>query len=229
MLVPVFFLKENKYAQQQKEQISPLKSLKSVWGFLPFRRFVIADMLYWLALTFIQTGVSYYIIVLMGLEKSYASQFMVIAFIVSLMCYGLVNFLVPRFGKKAILSLAFILLAAIFGVTSFSSFLPSKPIFYLLAITSGFPIAVFSIVPNAIIADMVHLYQDSSGKQLSAMFFGVRNFGMKFGMSVANLIFPSLILLGKSAENPLGVQLAAGLAFFICLSGYFIFRTVKTD
>ena len=46
----------------------------------------------------------------------------------------------------------------------------------------------------------------------SFVFFAVFSFVMKAGVSVANLIFPSLLLLGKSTANSLGVQLAAWLA-----------------
>ncbi len=227
LLVPVLFLQENRYALQQTSQASAYTSLRAVWSYRPFRLFLLSDIMYWLSLSFIQVGVSYYIMVLMGLPKSYASLFMVIAFLTSLACYALVNYLVPRYGKKPLVLFSFLVLAAIFALTTLSPFLPGRPVFYFLAVASGFPMAVFSIVPNALIADMIHVYRHRTGQQLSAMFFGVRNFGMKFGMSLANLIFPSLLLLGKSTDQPLGVQVAAGLAVLFCLLGFFLFRYVE--
>ena len=63
--------------------------------------------------------------------------------------------------------------------------------------------------------------------QQAGMFYGVRNFMMKLGASLANLIFPSLLLLGKSTENPMGVKVSAILAVVFCLVGFFIFTRYK--
>jgi Na+/melibiose symporter-like transporter len=69
--------------------------------------------------------------------------------------------------------------------------------------------------------------EQASGKQLAGMFFGVSAFTMKVGISVANLIFPSLLLFGKSSENPAGVQMTAAAALVFCLAGWVAFRKYK--
>jgi GPH family glycoside/pentoside/hexuronide:cation symporter len=92
-----------------------------------------------------------------------------------------------------------------------------------MAILSAYPLAAFGIIPNAIVADIIYQHEQQSGQQQSAMFYASRNFMMKAGISLANLIFPSLLLLGKSVENPLGLQVAAGLAFIFCIAGWIIF------
>ena len=104
---------------------------------------------------------------------------------------------------------------------------PKLAIFYFIAVFSGFPLAAFGIIPNAIIADVVHEHEQKTGEQLSGMFYGVRNFMSKFGISVANLVFPSLLLLGKSVENSTGVQMTALAALIFCLVGFWFFRGYK--
>ena len=59
------------------------------------------------------------------------------------------------------------------------------------------------------------------------MFYGVAAFMMKVGISLANLIFPSLLILGKSVDNPLGVQLSVGAAFIFCIAGFMVFAKYK--
>lgn len=226
MLLPVFFLKESKYSLQKPSQSSARSSLRSVFGNRNFRIFTFSDLLYWLALSFIQLGVSFYITILMGMGKEYASLFMTIGFLVSFLLYVPVNMLAKRWGKRRLMMVAFGAFSIVFGITYLTAWVafPQQVLFYLLAVLSAFPLATFGIVPNAIIADIVHEHESSTGEQLAGMFYGVRNFMMKMGIALANLIFPSLLLLGKSGDNPLGVQLSALCAFVFCIGGYLIFH-----
>ena len=229
MLMPVFFLNENKYAVQQSSSYDLKKSIGSVFSNVNFRYFIFSDLMYWLALTFIQLGVSYYITLLFGKEIEAATLFMTIGFMASFILYVPLNLLSKKFGKKKILISAFLVFSLVFMLTFMAPFLPiSKDImFYVLAVGSAFPLAAFGIIPNAIIADIVHEHTASTGAQQAGMFYAVRNFMMKLGASLANLIFPSLLLLGKSSENPLGVKVSAVLAVVFCLIGFFIFTSYK--
>ena len=46
---------------------------------------------------------------------------------------------------------------------------------------------------------------------------------MKMGIALANLLFPSLLLLGKSASRPVGIRLTALCALGFCLVGLTLF------
>ena len=225
MLIPVLFLNENKYCLQKTTDIKVLQSLKSVFSNHNFRWFTIADLMYWLAITFIQMGVGYYVTVLMGLDKGFATTFMAIGLFVSFIFYWPINALAKRWGKKKLLSIAFPLFAILFGLNFFIGQIPvpTMTLFYFLAVFSALPLAIFAILPNALIADIVHQHETKTGMQQSAMFFGARNFMMKMGVALANLIFPSLLLLGKSVDNPWGIRLSALCAFAFCVIGYLVF------
>ena len=231
MLLPVFFLNEKKYALQKPADYNAFSSVASVFSNRNFRFFISSDLLYWLALTFIQLGVSYYITILMDLDKAYASMFMAIGFLGSFLLYIPINILVKKWGKKRLMVLAFWAFSLVFGLTYAMAWiaLPKMLFFYLLAILSAFPLATFGIVPNAIIADIVYEHQSNTGEQLAGMFYGVRNFMMKMGIALANLIFPSLLILGKSVENPLGVQLSSLCAFLFCLAGWLFFSAYQEE
>lgn len=226
MLAPVLFLKEHKYCYQTVSNFEVLKSIKSVFQNISFRYFLWSDLMYWLSLTFIQLGVSYYTISLFGLEKEMITLFTTIGFGVSFLLYAPINFLVSKFGKKAVLSTAFWAFAITFLLTSLIPYLPidKMSLFYFIAIFSGYPLACFGIIPNAIIADVVHADEQKTGVQQAGMYYGVRNFMMKMGISIATLIFPSLLLLGKSEDNTNGVQATAVAAVFFCILGFVLFR-----
>ena len=67
-------------------------AVRTVFANRNFRIFTIADLLYWLSLTFIQACISYYVTILMGLEKGQASVFMTISFFASFALYIPVNY-----------------------------------------------------------------------------------------------------------------------------------------
>ncbi|MEZ4940112.1 MAG: MFS transporter [Saprospiraceae bacterium] len=222
LLLPAFFLNEKRYARQQDSELGIRHALLTVFRNQNFRRFLGSDLLYWLALTFIQLGVGFYTTLLLGLDKGYAFVFSLLSFLASFLFYVPVNVLVKRFGKKRLLLAAFLLFALLFTGVAFIKSIPLPPlwILYGLALFAAIPLAVFGIVPNALIGDVVEAEELRTGQRLSGMFYGVRAFVMKVGISLANLIFPSLLLLGKSLDNPAGVQATAFTAVLFCLLGW---------
>lgn len=221
MLVPVLFLDEKRYAAQGISHENFRGSLKAVFRNRNYRFFSISYLLYWLSLTFIQSGIIYYVTLLMGLEKSMASLFGVVGFFVSFALYPLISLIVRKKGKKQTLIYAFWIFCVIFAIVLLP--IPMTLRFWLVSILSSFPLAVFGILPNAIVADIVHDNERLTGENQAGMFYAVSAFMMKIGISLANLIFPSLLILGKSQDNPLGVQLSVIVALIICFLGYFVF------
>jgi GPH family glycoside/pentoside/hexuronide:cation symporter len=229
MLLPALFLNEKKYAKQAPSEQRIGEALRVVFGNLNFRRFLISDLMYWLAVSFIQLGIGFYTTLLLKLEVQYASTFSLVSFLSSFLFYIPVNVLARRFSKRTLMLTAFLIFAGTFTVLALVPLinLPGEVILYSLAIAAAFPLAVFGILPNALVGDVVQEEERQSGRQLSGMFFGVRAFITKVGISVANLIFPSLLLFGKSIEHPIGVQLTAVGAVIFCMAGWNIFRRYR--
>ena len=225
MLLPAVFLNENRYARQAASEHSLRQALSAVFGNRNFRWFLVSFLLYWLALTFIQLGVGFYTTLLLGLDKSMAFTFSLISFLASFLLYFPVNFLVKKWGKRRTMLAAYLIFGAIFALVALVKNipLPKEWLLYGLGLAAAAPLATFGILPNAIIGDEVEREERDSGRMLAGMFYGVSAFTMKVGISLANLIFPSLLLLGKSVENPLGVQCTAVAALVFCLAGWWTF------
>ncbi len=226
LLLPAVFLRENRYARQLPGNHGLKEALRAIFSNRNFRWFLASFLLYWLALSFIQLGVGFYTTLLLGLDKSMAFTFSILSFFASFLLYIPMNMLVKTWGKRRTTLLAYLVFAGIFGLLIFVKTipLPKEWLLYGLAFVSALPLAVFGILPNAIIGDEVAREAQETGKQLAGIFFGVSAFTMKLGVSLANLIFPSLLLLGKSADNPLGVQCTAMAALVFCLLGYWTFK-----
>jgi GPH family glycoside/pentoside/hexuronide:cation symporter len=225
LYVPVFFLQENQFAYQKPLHLDLRKALGNVLANRNFRTFIFSDLVYWLSLTFIQLGVGFYVTTIFGFEKEHATLFLTISFLVSFLFYVPVNMLAGRVGKKQVILAGFLVFCLVFMLTALfpTLKLSATLVFYLLAIASSFPLAAFGIIPNAIIADLVYQHEQNTGIQQAGMFFATRNFTMKMGISLANLIFPSLLLFGKSTANNTGVLATAWVAAAFCLIGFLIF------
>ncbi|MBL7825999.1 MAG: MFS transporter [Saprospiraceae bacterium] len=229
MLLPALFLNEMKYARQVSSDAPVLHSVRSVFGNKNFRWFLFGILLYWLALTFIQLGIGYYTTLLLGLDKSEAFSFSLISFGCSFIFYFPVSWMAGKYGKRHLMLGAFIIFALIFLITAFSPYLPVPKLYlmYGLAVAASVPLAIFGILPNAIVGDEVEKTVSTGGLQVTGMYFGVTAFTMKIGISIANLVFPSLLLFGRSLENAKGVQLTSLAAAAFCLLGWLAFRRFR--
>ncbi len=229
MLLPALFLNEKRYARQSKSDHGIGFALMAVLGNRNFRWFLASFLLYWLALTFIQLGVGFYTTILLGLDKSMAFTFSLVSFAASFLLYFPVNLLTQKLGKRRVMLIAYALFALIFAVLTIVKSIPIQKewLLYGLGVAAAFPLATFGILPNAVIGDEVEREERENRRQMAGMFFGVSAFTMKIGVSAANLIFPSLLLFGKSSENPYGVQLTAIAAIIFCLAGWTAFKNYR--
>lgn len=230
MLLPILFLNEQKYARQNEDSPPLSEALSTVMQHTNFKYFVISDLLYWLALTFIQLGMVYYVTLLFGMEKGEASTFLQFSFILSFLFYFLIYYLNKKVGKKPMMISGFMVFIVVFAAMFFLPMLGIEvsSLFYVFIVLTAYALAVFGVLPNVIIADIVNEEEAKSGQSVSAVFYGARNFMMKMGISVANLIFPSLLLLGKSMDNSAGVRYSLLVAMIFSIFGLLVFLKFKS-
>lgn len=221
MMLPVLFIKEKKYAESHTTDEGVFQSVRAAFKNKNFLSFTLSDFMYWLSLTFIQVGISYFIIVLLKLDESLISFLMLLMFVLSFVFYVPVNLVARKFGKKKLLIFAFALFGFVFVLAALFNKLPFSPELqaYTVIALASIPLAVFGILPNAVIADLAEADGIKTGKYKAGTFFAARTFMMKMGISVANLIFPSFLLLGKSTMNDTGIRLAAISAIIFCIVG----------
>ena len=78
-------------------------------------------------------------------------------------------------------------------------------------------------MPNAIVADIAEADGIETGNFKAGMFFGVRSFESNLGVSVANILFPSLLVLGMSVDHPIGIRMSAIVSIAVCVAGLLVF------
>ena len=230
MLVPAFLIDENEYADTTPSKSDTFSSLTATFRNKEFRTFVLSDILYWIGLTLFQTGLSFYITVLLGLGSNMTFPLFAIMTVMSLACYPFVNILSKKMGKKKLTTFAFIFFAGAFLVTSAAGILPIPAMAYgvIIAVLAAVPMAILGILPQAVVADISEADKLDTGESRQGMFYAARTFAFKLGQSIAMLLFTSIALIGKeipegNAGYGLGYRITALAAAVLCLLGGIVF------
>jgi len=224
MLLPIIFIDEKRYCESHTVNEGGLEAIITAFKEKNFLIFVFQDLLYWVGLTGISLGLVYYVTVLLGLPKEQASQVQLIMFLLSFIFYVPVNFLAKKFGKKKLLMIGFIIFAIDFVFVSMLGKYNVSPIIqsYIVAILSAIPLAIFGILPNAMVADIAEAHGRETVNYKAAVFFGARTFMQKMGQTVAGLIFPSLFILGRNEVNEMGLRISAIVSLSFMILGYIL-------
>jgi len=197
------------------------QSGKTAVGNKKFLTFTLSGLAYWVSVTTISSGLIYYVTILLQQPKETASFLQLMMFGLSFLFYVPTNLIAKRVSKKRLLIFAF---SAFLITFTFTFLLGKMPMThetqgYILAFLAAIPLAIFGILPNAMVADIAEADGLTTGNFKAGIFFGARTFMSKMGQSVAGILFPSLLLLGRSIENDIGVRLTALVAIVFLIGG----------
>ena len=230
LLIPCFRLKEKDFVDAQPSESNAIKSLVNTFRNRNFRRFAASDIAYWIGLTLFQTGLPFFVKVSMQLDEFYTTVFLGGMTVLSACFYPFVSRMVQKHGKKKLvicgflgLALAYVITALIGVVPGFTGIVPGV----LIVLISAFPMALLGIIPQAIVADVAEQDALLTGEKREGMFFAARTFAMKFGQSIAMLVFTSLAVLGTTQDltsndltaSPVGLRIVAVVAVVFCVLG----------
>ena len=233
MLVPCVMLKEKEFVDAEPCESNAIKSLAKTFRNRNFRRFAASDIAYWIGLTLFQTGLPFFVKVSMQLDEFYTTVFLGAMTVLSACFYPFVSGMVAKHGKKKLviigffgLALAYIITALIGVIPGLTGIIPGA----LIVIIAAFPMALLGIIPQAIVADVAEQDAILTGEKREGMFFAARTFAMKFGQSVAMLVFTSLAVLGTTQNlmsndltaSPFGLRIVAVAAVCFCVLGAII-------
>ena len=211
MLIPTFALKEKDFVDTKPSNANMLKSLGATFRNKNFRTFVGSDIMYWVGLTLFQTGLPFFVKVSMNISEAYTMYFLGGMTVLSACFYPIVSKLVKKFGKKKLvitgflgLALAYVI-AALIGILGTAehgnSSIPGIVFGVLICVIAAFPMALLGIIPQSIVADVAEADGLETGENREGMFFAARPFAMKFGQSLAMLVFTSLAIIGTTQNT----------------------------
>ena len=241
MLIPTFCLKEKEFVDTKPSNANMLKSLGATFKNGNFRTFVFSDIMYWVGLTLFQTGLPFFVKVSMNISEAYTMYFLGGMTVLSACFYPIVSKLVRKFGKKKLvvagflgLALAYVFsgLIGVLGTAENPGLLgigkiPGFVFGVVICVIAAFPMALLGIIPQSIVADVAEADGYESGENREGMFFAARTFAMKFGQSLAMLIFTSLAIIGTTQNtnsnditaSTLGMTIVGFVAVGFCVLG----------
>ncbi len=225
MYVPVIVLDERRYSTGEPSSIPLGRAVKATFANSEFRKFVVSDFAYFTGLTIVQTGLLFYVTVLLEQEEELVATLLALLVIVSFLFYPLVNLLARRLGKKPLMVGAFLWMALVFlgvptlGSLAFSAVAQAYVLILLLAI----PLAFLGVLPNAVLADIADHDAALTGEQREGMFFAARTLMQKFGQTFGVVSFAMLTTFGRDVGDDLGVRLSGIVGFVLCLVAGIVF------
>ena len=233
MLVPCMKLKEKEFVDARPSESNAMQSLTKTFKNRNFRRFAASDIAYWIGLTHFQTGLPFFVKVSMQLDEFYTTVFLGGMTVLSACFYPFVSKLVTKHGKKKLVIIGFLGLALAYVITALIGIIPGLTGIIpgaLIVVVAAFPMALLGIIPQAIVADVAEQDSIVTGEKREGMFFAARTFAMKFGQSIAMLVFTSLAVLGTTQDlssndltaSPVGLRIVAIVAVFFCVLGAII-------
>src|SRR5574344_1166729 len=224
MYVPVLTINEKEYVDSVPVQTSMLTSLAKTFKNKNFRIFVGSDIFYWIGLTMFQTGLSYFVTTLLKLPETYFMPMFVGMTALSLVFYLPINIMTKKLGKKKMVLLAFLIFTIEFAYTAITG--PKLPIptsvqAVIMVVVASFPMAIFGILPQAMVADCAEYDSKKTGENRQGMFFAARTFCFKLVQSLAMLLFTSLSIIGSSRHlvTEQGCRTVAVLSSILYLIG----------
>lgn len=241
MLLPTFLLNEKDFVDSTPSNANMFKSLASTFKNKDFRTFVGSDIMYWVGLTLFQTGLPFFVKVSMNISESFTMYFLGGMTVLSAAFYPVVSKLVKKYGKKKLtvagflgLAIAYVIATLIgvvgtaenpglFGIGS----IPGVVFGVLICVIAAFPMALLGIIPQSIVADVAEADGITTGENREGMFFAARTFAMKFGQSLAMLLFTSLAIIGTAqntnsndiSASTLGMTVVGIVAVVFCVLG----------
>ena len=235
MLIPTFFLKEKEFVDTKPSNANMFKSLGATFKNKSFRTFVGSDIMYWVGLTLFQTGLPFFVKVSMKLDESYTMIFLGGMTVLSAVFYPIVPKLVKKFGKKKLVISGFVGLAIAYVITGLigvigTTVIPGVVYGVVICVIAAFPMALLGIIPQSIVADVAEADGYDTGENREGMFFAARTFAMKFGQSLAMLVFTSLAIIGTTQNtnsnditaSVLGMTIVGFVAVAFCTLGAII-------
>ena len=235
MVVPVLTIHEPTYSAGEPSTTPVGEALRLSFAIPDFRRLVFAEFTYFTGLTIAQTGLLFYVTVLLEREEELVAALLAVLVLASLLFFPLVNLLARRLGKKPLIVMSLAWMAFVFlgvvwlgrldGVVSIDATAQA----YVLILLLSVPVAFLSILPFATLCDVAEYDAVRSGEAREGMFVAARTFMQKGGQTTGVLLFAVLTTFGRDVGDDLGIRLSGLVGCVMCLAAAVLFLGYRAD
>src|SRR5690606_5060776 len=229
LVLPAWFLPRTRISERPGVETGLWESIRLTWANAPFRIYVIAQVLFWIAFYMVMAGAPYLVSVIMGGSEDDAGIALVLALFMALLSFPGIMRLSKRWGLKNAFAFTmawFVLVLIAWGLVGriggpLNAWWQGIVVFAL----AGVPLAGLFILPNALVAEITDIDEARTGQRREAVYFGVQGLLVKTGAGLAAVLATSVIqTFGYSQEASAGVSLLGPISAVIVLAGLAVFR-----
>jgi GPH family glycoside/pentoside/hexuronide:cation symporter len=210
MTIPVRFIDEPRWTNEQPASMPVFTAMRSVLSNPFFRFYAAADFAYFGGLAIIQTGILYYVTVLLELREWVSTVLLMIMVVVSAFLFPVVARWARRRGGGRSLSVQALLLGAgcFLSISALGLFdqLPFLQAAVPIAVFA-LPFAILSVMPQWILSDIAEHTARTGGEAQAGMYYATRTFLQKLAMTAGVVTFALLLQFGRDVGDDLGVRL----------------------
>jgi GPH family glycoside/pentoside/hexuronide:cation symporter len=194
-----------------------------------FLRFLPSFVLFQVGFQMLVGVLPYYVNAVLGVEEegTWTAALTAVAIGTMLASVPIFAGMARRRSKRHAYRKAMLGASLLFPLGVLAGLLPAIPeaaqLIALMAVV-GVPVAGVYLFPAALTADIVDDDGLRTGMRREAIYYGTQNFVEKTAGSLAPLLLAGLLLLGNTADNPLGIRLVGPVAGLVVLLGYLPFR-----
>ena len=232
MAIPVFTLDEPRWSHDEASTMPLLASIRTVLGNEFFRFYAAADFAYFGGLAIIQTGLLFYVTVLLELEEWVSSVLLLVMVVVSAGLFPLMaKWARALGGGKRLTVMAFLVAAVCFLVIAGLGILDAVPFVQAVIpiIVFALPFAILSVMPQWILADIAEHAAATGGQAQAGMFYATRTFLQKLATTLGVVMFALLLQFGRDVGDDLGIRLTGiGGAVLYCVAAVLFSRYDET-
>jgi glycoside/pentoside/hexuronide:cation symporter, GPH family len=205
------------------------EALRATFASRAFRAFLPTFVLFQLGLQLLLGTLPFYVNSVLGVEEegTWVAILTAVAIGVTLVSVPFVARLARRTSKRHAYRLAMIFASVLFPLLAVAGYvpgIPEEPQIILFMALAGLPLAGVYLFPQTLTADICDDDALRTGLHREATFYGTQNVVEKTATSLAPLLLAGLLLLGDTADDPLGIRLVGPVAGLIVLAGLILFR-----
>ncbi|NJM97326.1 MAG: MFS transporter [Phormidesmis sp. RL_2_1] len=190
-----------------------LVSLQKSWQNVAFRPYVLSVSAAWIATTILGICPPFFAIALLRQNIGFSAWLNLL--VLAGAAAGMIGIkpLVKRFGKRKVLQISMVWSGVGLLLLTLASWWigDSVALWMVLLPVGSVGLAGFFVLPNAMMPDVVE-YDLDLGKSAQAVYFGSRGLFVEVSVGLGALIVGLLLSLGRTVDQPLGVQLSLAAA-----------------
>lgn len=219
---------EKKYGRGISSHVNLGAALKIAFKNKLYVRYTLVNQVYMWGDAIFNTGLIYFVTINYGLPEYMMTAFGAALIGISLVLYPLVNIVARKVGKKPVFMASLVIMSFCLLLFGFPSLIPLDKLVvaWIIVGLASIYSAVTGILPGAIINEIVREDCVRTGIPNEAAYNAAGGLITAIPANIPALVIPSLLLLGKSAQNHTGVTLVAIVSGACLLIAVFLIQFV---